>query len=158
VTIDSGYDETPFDLGSAAVWRSHVEIFRTHLHRLPAVDLLVGSEDYGDELAARLGVRHHLVDVRRSAVTTSASDIRADVVGNWHMLGAGGRGWVAEHLQVAWWPSVDRDALGQLEKRVWRKLDPTLNLSGMSKTPVRSRISQLRRGLYNEPDPGAEDG
>ena len=66
--------------------------------------------------------------------------------------------WVAEHLRVAWWPSVDRDALGEVEKRVLRQLDPPLNLSGMPRTPVRSRISQLRRGLYNEPDPGAEDG
>jgi len=66
--------------------------------------------------------------------------------------------WVAKVLRVAWWPSVECDALGEVEKRVWRKLNPALNLSGMSKTPVRSRISQLRRGLYNELDPGAEDG
>ena len=37
-------------------------------------------------------------------------------------------------------------------------LDQPLNLSGMSKTPVRLQISQPKQGHYNEPGPGAEDG
>lgn len=91
VRVVAGYDETPFDLGSEPVWRSHVEIFRAHLTGLPPVDVLVSSEQYGDELARRLGMGHACVDVDRTEVPISASAVRADVLGHWHLLGPGTR-------------------------------------------------------------------
>jgi NadR type nicotinamide-nucleotide adenylyltransferase len=100
VTISAGYDETPFDLHDEAIWRSHVETFRAHLRRAPEVDLLVSSEAYGDELAARLGIDHALVDIDRGVVPTSASDVRRDVVGNWGMLGPGGRRLMAVRVVI----------------------------------------------------------
>jgi NadR type nicotinamide-nucleotide adenylyltransferase len=91
VEIRAGLDETPFDLDSEPVWRSHVEIFRSHLKAGDDVDLLVSSEAYGDELADRLGLAHLCADLDRRAVPVSASDIRADPLAHWDDLGPGTR-------------------------------------------------------------------
>jgi len=56
--------------------------------------------------------------------------------------------WIEQHLRVAWWAATDRDSLGEIEKEVLRQLDPPLNLAGMPGTPLRIRITQLRRGLH----------
>jgi HTH-type transcriptional regulator, transcriptional repressor of NAD biosynthesis genes len=52
--------------------------------RLPAgPDVVFTSEDYGDELARRLGARHIAIDPMRREVPVSASAIRADPYANW---------------------------------------------------------------------------
>ena len=55
--------------------------------------------------------------------------------------------WMRTHLQVAVYPSPDRDALTDLEQRVLALLDPPLNLDGRSPTPLRARLAALRRQL-----------
>ena len=55
--------------------------------------------------------------------------------------------WMRAHLRVATVSFDDRDDLGRLEKRVLAALDPPLNLQGMTPTPVRRRLRELRRGL-----------
>jgi NadR type nicotinamide-nucleotide adenylyltransferase len=49
-------------------------------------DLVFSSEDYGDELARRLGARHVLVDRERRAVPISGERLRADPMGCWDFL------------------------------------------------------------------------
>ncbi len=53
--------------------------------------------------------------------------------------------WMHGHLRVVAVPCADADALGRLEELVLEEIDPPLNLKGMSRTPVRTRISELRR-------------
>ena len=49
-------------------------------------DLVFTSEDYGDELAARLGARHVCVDRARAAVPISGTEIRRDPLAAWAHL------------------------------------------------------------------------
>lgn len=87
----AGYDQVPFDLADPTVWAGHAAVFRAHLVGLPAVDLLVTSEEYGPELAARLGLDHHSCDPTRSAFPISATGVRADPLAAWDALGPGTR-------------------------------------------------------------------
>lgn len=54
--------------------------------------------------------------------------------------------WMHAHLRVIAVPCTNADALGRLEKAVLAALDPPLNLQGMTATPVRRRLTQLRTG------------
>lgn len=49
-------------------------------------DLVFSSEDYGEELARRLGARHALVDRERRSVPISGERVRADPIGSWEFL------------------------------------------------------------------------
>ena len=53
--------------------------------------------------------------------------------------------WMAQHLRVVPVPVDDRDSLGDLETAVLTALDPPLNLSKMPASPVRQRLTELRR-------------
>lgn len=55
-----------------------------------------------------------------------------------------------EHLTVVAVPYADADTLGRLEELVLRQIDPPFNLKGQLTTPVRARITELRR-TYGEP-------
>jgi hypothetical protein len=41
----------------------------------------------------------------------------------------------------------DRDTLGRLEELVLAEIDPPLNLQGMPRTALRTRLSRLRRAF-----------
>ena len=49
-------------------------------------DLVFTSEDYGDELARRLGAKHILVDLRREQVPISATQIRENPLAYWEFI------------------------------------------------------------------------
>jgi hypothetical protein len=53
--------------------------------------------------------------------------------------------WVYERLRVVAIPVTDADTLDDLETVVLNEFDPPLNLMKMPKTPVRRRLSELRR-------------
>ena len=53
--------------------------------------------------------------------------------------------WMMVHLRVLAAPYEDADTLGRLEMEVLRLLDPPLNLQGMPPTPLRRRLTELRR-------------
>jgi hypothetical protein len=53
--------------------------------------------------------------------------------------------WMLEHLSVAVAPVDDPLTLDVLETSVLAELDPVLNLAKMPPSPVRSRLSELRR-------------
>jgi hypothetical protein len=54
-------------------------------------------------------------------------------------------GWMFEHLRVVTVPVADADTLGALEGAVLLELNPPLNLDKVTKTPLRIRLSELRR-------------
>jgi hypothetical protein len=58
--------------------------------------------------------------------------------------------WMREHLFVAVHAHDDRDTLGGLERAVLLRLDPPLNLGQMPPTPVRARLTDLRRRISRE--------
>jgi HTH-type transcriptional repressor of NAD biosynthesis genes len=52
-------------------------------NRILELDVVFTSEAYGDEFAKYLGVRHELVDIKRTAVPVSATAVRNDPFGHW---------------------------------------------------------------------------
>ncbi|MCW0215945.1 MAG: hypothetical protein OJJ54_21565 [Pseudonocardia sp.] len=53
--------------------------------------------------------------------------------------------WMSKHLVVVTAPYPDPDDLGRLEAQVLDTLDPPLNLRGRPTSPVRTRLTELRR-------------
>jgi HTH-type transcriptional regulator, transcriptional repressor of NAD biosynthesis genes len=109
VLVLGDIDEHPTDLGSDAIWEAHVGVFRSVLSRRAildgdpagaAVDAVFTSEAYGDELAARLGAKHILVDLPRSVHAVSGTAVRADVPGRWADLAAPTRAGLAARVVV----------------------------------------------------------
>jgi HTH-type transcriptional repressor of NAD biosynthesis genes len=109
VVVLGDVDEHPTDLGSDAVWAAHVDVFRSVLARRAimagdpasaAVDAVFTSEKYGDELAARLGAAHVLVDLDRIRHRVSATEVRADVRARWWDLAEPTRAGLAARVVV----------------------------------------------------------
>jgi len=95
VVIIGDVDDHPIDFHDDAVWDLHVGIVRAVLARraiadgdprLAPVDVVFSSEDYGAELASRLGAKHVAVDPDRDAVPVSGTAIRADTPAHWDFL------------------------------------------------------------------------
>jgi hypothetical protein len=53
--------------------------------------------------------------------------------------------WIQNHLRVIAVAVDDADTLKSTEHQVLKQLDPPLNLMGMPPTPIRRRLSELRR-------------
>jgi HTH-type transcriptional regulator, transcriptional repressor of NAD biosynthesis genes len=62
-------------------WEIWTASIRRHVPSGP--DLVFSSEDYGEELARRLGARHVLVDKERRACPVRGAAVREDPVGHW---------------------------------------------------------------------------
>lgn len=95
VAIVGDVDDHPIDYHDDAIWELHLAVARSVLARraiadgqpgAAAVDAVFSSEDYGAELASRLGAKHVAVDPDRTAVAVSGTAVRADTPGNWHHL------------------------------------------------------------------------
>lgn len=87
-----------------------------------------------------LGGRHEFSTFRLSlgsvlAASDGAADIDEDALTDW----------MHEHLQVVAVPVAEADALDGLESTILRQLDPPLNLSKMPASPLRLRLTELRR-------------
>jgi HTH-type transcriptional repressor of NAD biosynthesis genes len=80
--------DVPVDFGSRPVWAAQVAVMASALEAngLAPPGAVFSSEPYGDELAVRLGAQHVCVDPGRATVPVSASQIRADLAGNWELL------------------------------------------------------------------------
>lgn len=63
-----------------------------------APQVVFSSEDYGDELARRLGATHHPVDKARTTIPISGTKIRQDPFGNWHFLPSCVRAYFAKRV------------------------------------------------------------
>lgn len=99
------------------------------------VDAVFTSEDYGAELARRLGAVHMVADRRREGVPVSGTAMRADPLANWRHLPEAVRPWycrrvvvfgpestgkttlakrLAEHYRTVWVPEWARGHLDPL--------------------------------------------
>lgn len=65
-----------------------------------AVDAVFTSEDYGQELAERLGAQHVLVDLDRTAHPVSGTAVRADARSRWQDLALATRAGLAARVVV----------------------------------------------------------
>jgi HTH-type transcriptional repressor of NAD biosynthesis genes len=83
-------DNTPTDYNDASIWDAHVAIFRQALGEVAErLDLVFSSEEYGAELARRLGAGHVMVDSARTGVPISATLIRGDLYKYWEYMPSG---------------------------------------------------------------------
>lgn len=87
-----------------------------------------------------LGGRHEFSTFRRSIGSILASALQSPEIDELALTS-----WMHEHLRVVAVPVADADTLDDLETTVLTELDPPLNLMKMSKTPIRRRLSELRR-------------
>ena len=109
VRVLGDLDDHPMDYADPAVWDLHVGVTRSVLARRAiadgdpagaAVDAVFSSEDYGVELARRLGATHVPVDPRRLAFPVSGTAVRADVRGQWANLARPTRAGLATRVVV----------------------------------------------------------
>ncbi|QJY50705.1 hypothetical protein HOP40_17800 [Pseudonocardia broussonetiae] len=86
-----------------------------------------------------LGGRHEFSTFRRTLGSVLASAHGAVTIDEEALTR-----WMNQHLAVRVAVVPDADALGRLERDVLGVIDPPLNLKGMTGTPVRSRLTELR--------------
>jgi nicotinamide riboside kinase len=102
VTVLGTIDDNPVDYGSDAAWRAHVGLMTRVVRWVTdvPVDAVFTSENYGDELARRLGARHVCVDLDRGLRSISGTSVRSDPVATWDHLAPGVRAWFARRVVV----------------------------------------------------------
>lgn len=93
-----GLDDAPVDYASEAAWQAHTAVIRDLLDA--PVDALFSSDDYGEELARRLGARWVQVDPGRRGTPVSARAVRADPAAYWWALPAAVRSWFVRRVVV----------------------------------------------------------
>lgn len=98
VQIHAGYDSTPFGLENPMIWESHAYIFKTSMNLFGEVDLLVSAEEYGPELALRLGLLSKSFDLHRNNIPIRATSWRTNPVDNWEFLATGTRRALTTHV------------------------------------------------------------
>lgn len=140
VDVQHCTDENPqYPHEHADFWNLWVTSIRKFIPRGP--DVVFTSEDYGDELAKRLGARHVICDLSRSCVPVSATRIRENPFENWQFIPEPVRPYfarrvviygpestgkttlaekLASHYQTVWAPEFARNYLD--EKGAWVEL------------------------------------
>ncbi|MGH3378726.1 MAG: AAA family ATPase [Actinoallomurus sp.] len=98
VEIVPAVDDVEVDYESEAVWSAHVEIFRAAAG--DPVDVVFSSEEYGAELARRLGAVHVPVDSSRDRFPVSGTAVRADPVACWDWLSPAVRAHLARRVVI----------------------------------------------------------
>ena len=85
VTVIGMPDDCPVDYASRAIWKAHNEVLRMALkmNRIPAVDAVFSSEDYGRQLAEDFGAAHVMVDRNRTVQRVSGTLCREDLSAAW---------------------------------------------------------------------------
>lgn len=91
-----------------------------------------------------LGTRHKLSTLRRSPGSILANAYGQAVIDEEQLTR-----WRHAHLRVVPVPVADADTLDDLETEVLAELDPPLNLAKVQRTPLRARLSALRKQYGN---------
>lgn len=91
-------------------WNIWVDTIR---RRVSEPDILFTSDDYGDELATRLGVRHVSIDRKRSTFPVSGSAIRRDPFTNWRFIPEAVRPWFAGRVVLTGSECVGKTMLSE---------------------------------------------
>ena len=95
---------------------------------------------WGRIATMHLGKRHDLSTLRRSLGSVLASASGWPAIDEVELTR-----WMHAHLSVIAVPVADADTLDALESEILTELDPPLNLAKVSKTPLRTQLSALRK-------------
>ncbi|MCL2092105.1 MAG: AAA family ATPase [Micrococcales bacterium] len=98
VRLVAATDDIPTDFADPGVWDQHMAIIESLLDA--PVDVVLTSDDYGAELARRLGAAWHQVDPGRVEIPVSGTAVRADPQAHWHHLAPPVRAWYARRVVV----------------------------------------------------------
>jgi NadR type nicotinamide-nucleotide adenylyltransferase len=92
------------------------ELWTTAIHRVLgfAPDMVFTSEDYGDELARRLGARHVMIDRARGMVPVSGTAIRQDPMAHWKYIPAPVRPWFVRRIVITGSESTGKTMLAEI--------------------------------------------
>lgn len=96
--VVSGTADHPIDYDDRQVW----ELWEREIRQLldTPVDVVFSSEEYGDELARRLGARSEVVDIARRQVPVSGTAIRQDPAAHWQYLSPAVRAWFVHRIAI----------------------------------------------------------
>ncbi len=104
-------DENPSEpTESEDFWNLWVDTIRV---RVPDVDVVFTSEDYGSELARHLGVRHVSIDPDRSTFPVSGTAIRNDPFENWQFIPECVRPWFVFRVVLTGSECVGKTSLAE---------------------------------------------
>ncbi|GAB3488264.1 DUF6884 domain-containing protein [Flexivirga lutea] len=95
---------------------------------------------WGRIATMHLGKKHEFSTLRRSLGSILAEAQGQPTIDEGQLTR-----WMHAHLRVIPIPVVDVDTLDQLESEILKELDPPLNLAKVPKTPLRLRLSALRK-------------
>ena len=91
-------DDAEVDFDSPTAWDEHMRVIE---RLLPApVDAAFTSDEYGAELAQRLGAEWVQVDPGRELNPVSGTAVRTDLEGHWWALAPSVRAWLAQRVVV----------------------------------------------------------
>lgn len=93
----------------------------------------------------RIAKMHLIANHQLSTFRFTIGAILASVEGSEEIDEVALTRWMESHLKVIAVPYEDADSLGQVEAAVLAELDPPLNLKGMTGTPLRRKLTDLRR-------------
>ena len=140
-TSSRALDDEPVDYASETAWRAHTAIIEDLLDA--PVDTLFSSDDYGEELARRLGATWVQVDPARRGTPVSARAVRADPAGYWWALPPAVRAWFVRRVVVIGAESTGTTTLAEaLTRTSGCRRSRSSGASGRRSGPVASR----RRG------------
>lgn len=93
IRIVGVWDDLPVDYDDEVIWQAQVVLMREGIARaqsvyglLPPVDAVFSSESYGDRLATYFDASSVVVNQGRDIVPISGTDVRENLIGNWHFL------------------------------------------------------------------------
>ena len=95
VVVEVRHD-LPTDFDDQELWARWIELFRRHWPYEDGPHVVFSSEDYGHELASRLGGVAIAVDPARTTVPVSATMIRARPLDHLHQLAPPVAAWVEQ--------------------------------------------------------------
>jgi len=107
---------------------------------------------WGRIATMHLGKRHDLSTLRRSLGSVLARANGWPAIDEVELTR-----WMHAHLSVVAIPVADADMLDALETEILTELDPPLNLAKVSKTPLRTQLSALRK-RYASGESGVHPG
>ena len=113
VRVVGGMDDHPVDFDDDDIWKHWIDATLAAFDSLDGrrPDVVFSSEEYGAELARRLGADSEVVDLERTTVPVSGSLIRADPLGHWHVLDPPVRAWFAKRVAVVGAESTGKSTL-----------------------------------------------
>lgn len=143
-------DEGPVDFASPAAWDFWIAAIRRVYPAERGPDVVFSSEEYGPELARRLGSVHLAVDPDRSHVPVSANAIRARPLAHWRFIPEPVRPYFVRRVVLlgaeSTWKTTLAQALAERFATVWAPEYAREFLEARSEPLVQADMLPIARG------------